>query len=161
MSPGILNDTEYRAFWISWEGHNLTVGSGSRVGENVLVFHHDAAMPTFTATAFDTRDGRIGYWKIKKDRGARHSWAEGSFRMNASHDAFCDPWACRSLHPCGHLTIFALLAIWDATQSPLACTVPPYTAQSSSVYACTTHAHVPTAPEPDADGVVSQCARRS
>ena len=66
---GLLNESEYRTFWISWENHNISVGTGRTVGENAVVFWHEADMPLFSAVGFDTRDGTIGYWKVQKDRG--------------------------------------------------------------------------------------------
>ena len=68
---GLLSDTEYRPFWISWENRNLTVGTGWTVGENVVLYWHQDDMPIFSAVGFDTRDGTIGYWKIQKDRGTK------------------------------------------------------------------------------------------
>ena len=40
-----------------------------QVGENVLISHSEAAIPLFSAVAFDTKDGVIGYWKLQKDDG--------------------------------------------------------------------------------------------
>ena len=65
---GLLSDMEYRPFWISWENHNISIGTGWTVGENVVLYYYEADMPIFSAVAMDTRDNTIGYWKIQKDR---------------------------------------------------------------------------------------------
>ena len=66
-TEGLLSESEYRPFWVSWENHNVTVGRGNIVGQDTLLFV-DEGVPEFNAVAYDT-DGFIGHWKLQKDRG--------------------------------------------------------------------------------------------
>ena len=45
------------------------MGTGYVVGENALIGFHEDDIPLFSATAFDTKDGYVGYWKLQRDDG--------------------------------------------------------------------------------------------
>ena len=42
-TPNSLNSSVYLPYWISWKDHILSLGTGNKVGQNVLLTHDDRA----------------------------------------------------------------------------------------------------------------------
>ena len=52
-NTGYLSNLEYRTFWISWAGHNKSLGHGTKVGNGVIFSYNDTATPlTISHLAF-------------------------------------------------------------------------------------------------------------
>ncbi|XP_063447527.1 C3 and PZP-like alpha-2-macroglobulin domain-containing protein 8 [Mytilus trossulus] len=63
-TDNILNCAEYRLFWISWEAGSVKVGSGNRVGENVIVSLIDPDPLTVQSFGIMTVTKVVGEWKV-------------------------------------------------------------------------------------------------
>ncbi|XP_063447519.1 C3 and PZP-like alpha-2-macroglobulin domain-containing protein 8 [Mytilus trossulus] len=63
-TQNVLSCNENRPFWISWEAGSIMVGSGNRVGENVLVSLTDPDPFTVKVLGIMTGSKVIGEWKV-------------------------------------------------------------------------------------------------
>ncbi|CAG2197162.1 NUP49 [Mytilus edulis] len=60
----MLNCSEYRPFWISWEAGIIIVGSGNVVGDNVIVSWIDPNPFIVKSLGILTLDMEVGEWKV-------------------------------------------------------------------------------------------------
>ena len=63
-TQNVLSCNENRPFWISWEAGSIMVGSGNRVGENVLVSLIDPDPFTVKSLGILTLYKEVGEWKV-------------------------------------------------------------------------------------------------
>ena len=67
----ILSASEFRDFWISWEGGKLAIGTGRQVGEQEQVSWTDPEPKEVTAISLDTNVNGVLEWQFLRDSGAR------------------------------------------------------------------------------------------
>ena len=67
----ILSASEFRDFWISWEGGKLAIGTGRQVGEQEQVSWTDPEPKEVTAISLDTNVNGVLQWQFLRDSGVR------------------------------------------------------------------------------------------
>lgn len=68
-TPDILNEFEYRTFWISWKDGVVKFGQGSIVGELELLRYEDPAPLDVSLVSLSTWERCPGMWKLKQVKG--------------------------------------------------------------------------------------------
>ena len=65
-APGILSDTEFRAFWIRWNIQTgiVEAGDGEAVGFDRLINYQDTDMKDIHTISMTTDRGVVGYWDL-------------------------------------------------------------------------------------------------
>ena len=67
-TPGILNCTELRDMWMSWEDNLISVGRGISAGINRILEYRDESKMKINAASFATA-GTRGIWEFNEVKG--------------------------------------------------------------------------------------------
>ena len=73
-TPAIIDCIDFRSFWISWEGTNITVGRGQQVGKEIFMEvdrsknRPDLAHPIHHLK-LSSGFGAVGTYKVKENTG--------------------------------------------------------------------------------------------
>ncbi|XP_013397759.1 uncharacterized protein LOC106164412 [Lingula anatina] len=82
LTPTVLNCNTFQAFWLSWDGGHIKLGSGTTVGQNVLVDYADPS-PYSVSTLSVMTTGGTGQWQISNPYGGRKgAWSARSNNAN-------------------------------------------------------------------------------
>ena len=64
LQNGLLDENEFRSFWVSWVGGNIKVGTGSAVGQNTFMEHQSSQEINFIG--YSGSGGRYNLeWKFE------------------------------------------------------------------------------------------------
>ena len=70
QTPGILSETEFRTFWVSWALGDIQVGRGPEVGSNKIISWQDNdEFHSIHALAVATDKGVTGQWEFYQLKG--------------------------------------------------------------------------------------------
>ncbi len=69
-TPNILVCSAFQDFWISWENGNITVGNGSDLYQNLIMFYNDSDPHIVTALSFTSGSNATqSDWLFRRDSG--------------------------------------------------------------------------------------------
>ena len=85
-TPGILNCSGFKSFWLSWSGGSISIGEGLDIGERVVLNYQEVRVRDIKAISFSTADGFIGNFTM--------DFYDGKYLQSLNHiklNTFCLP----------------------------------------------------------------------
>jgi len=68
-TPGIMDCSHYKAFWVSWSDYLIRVGQGASVGHSSFLDWQDPEQRSFQGLTISTWSGITGSWDISFQEG--------------------------------------------------------------------------------------------
>ena len=65
----LLNESEFRQFWVSWKDGNIKVGKGSTFDSTVFMDWSEPEFATVTDISVASGDENDGYWRFSGTKG--------------------------------------------------------------------------------------------
>lgn len=68
-TPGILDGTTFKVFWVSWTGGVIEVGTGTRVGQGGIMSYDDPEHHAINSLSLTTGFDYEGVWSVGRLSG--------------------------------------------------------------------------------------------
>ena len=69
FEKNLVSATEFRDFWLSWDGGNIKVGKGWDINRNVFMEWSDDSLDSLTDIVIHSVDGKEGFWSCVALKG--------------------------------------------------------------------------------------------